>query len=102
MFELLRTLTNGEHLASFSLGSDVARSRAAWAAPSLTPAADVVETADVIRVVVDLPGIAEDGIAVNFENDVLSIEAERKLDGATGETYLVGERGAGKLRRTFA
>jgi HSP20 family protein len=100
MFELLRTFTNDRdfdrHLGPFA---DVARS--ALLPPLAVPAADVLETADALRVVLDLPGVLEEGISVGFENDVLTIEAERKIDGAQGEAFLVSERGSGKLRRSF-
>jgi len=67
----------------------------------VTPASDVVETPEAIQVMVDLPGYDEGSLRIQFENDVLSIDAERKVREVKGETYLLSERGLGKLRRTF-
>ena len=102
MFELLRTLGNGHDFAPFAeLQADVARPLLGWAPTLNGPAADVHETADAIHVVLDLPGYAGDTIAIQFEKDVLSIEAERKRAADASKTLLVGERGFGKVRRTF-
>ena len=105
MFEL-RTLHNGRPLL---FGGDFfdgfaerprnvpARSAAALAAP-----ADIRETATAIRVVLDLPGVAAEQIAVNFKDDALTIEAERAAPAAEGETVIARERAFGKVKRTFA
>jgi HSP20 family protein len=101
MFELLRTFSNGNQLSPFAQ-FDVARPFAALAASTGPHAADVVETADDIRVEIDLPGFAGDAITVGFEDGVLTIAAERKAEEVAGGTYLVAERGYGKVRRSFA
>jgi HSP20 family protein len=49
----------------------------------------------------DLPGYPADSINISFENDVLTIEAERKRAPDANKTLLVSERGFGKVRRTF-
>jgi HSP20 family protein len=105
MFELLRTLSNGHDLASFgeATGADLARPLLGWVPTGAGgPAADVHETADAIRVVLDLPGYAGDSISIQFENDVLSIQAERKREPESEKTLLVSERGFGKVRRSFS
>ena len=73
-----------------------------WAPTVSGPTADVHETADAIRVVLDLPGYAGESLAIQFEKDVLSIEAERKREADAEKTLLVNERTFGKVRRTFA
>ena len=67
------------------------------------PAVDIYETAqqDVV-VKVDLPDLKREDIKVMFENNVLSIEGERKAatDVEQGE-YHRTERGYGAFRRSF-
>jgi len=100
MFELLRALSNGHDLVPFTDTPRASRLAAGWPA-LVTPASDVVETPEAIQVMVDLPGYDEGSLRIQFENDVLSIDAERKVREVKGETYLLSERGLGKLRRTF-
>jgi len=104
MLELLRTFSNGQDVFSprtrESLARDFARPFAGW--PTVAaPASDVVETADALKVLLDLPGFDGESLRIEFENDVLSIEAERKTRDEKGETYLLSERGIGKFRRVF-
>ena len=104
MFELLRTFSNGQDVfsprAREALPRDFVRPFAAWQTIA-APASDVIETADALKVLLDLPGFDGDSLRIEFENDVLSIEAERKTREENGETYLVAERGIGKFRRAF-
>jgi HSP20 family protein len=67
------------------------------------PAVDIVETAgkDVI-VKIELPEMKREEIAVTFENNVLTVEGERRFtDSGEGEKYHRVERGYGKFRRSF-
>lgn len=105
MFELMRNLHNGQPLLfGGSVFDELAertrpsttRSAAAAAAP-----ADVDETADAIRVLMDLPGLDGDKITINFKVDTLTIEAERAAPKVAGEKSLLRERGFGKIKRTF-
>ena len=102
MFELLRTFSNGNQLSPFAQFVDVARPFNALAASAGANPADVVETPDELRVEIDLPGFTGDAISVGFENDVLTIAAERKPEEVAGAAYLVAERGYGKVKRSFA
>lgn len=103
MFELLRTLNNGHDLNPFSeVRADFARPLLGWAPAASGPEADVHETADAIRVVLDLPGYAADSIAIEFDKDVLSIAAERKRTADGEKGLLLGERAFGKIRRSFS
>ena len=106
MFELLRTFSNGHDAYSprfrDELARDLARPFIGTGWPTVvTPPSDVVETADAIKVFLDLPGFEGESLRIQFENDILSIEAERKPREEKGETYLVSERGLGKFRRAF-
>jgi HSP20 family protein len=104
MLDLLRTLSNGQDLFAYRARPEVRRDLTApflgWPATT-APVADVVETAEAIKVLVDLPGVDPATVGIQFENDVLSIEAERGPRDEKGETYLLAERSGGKLRRAF-
>jgi HSP20 family protein len=103
MFELLRTFSasaNGRQV------DPVLRAWADLAGPSLglpegAPPADVVETADAIVVRLDLPGHKSDDIQLKVENDVLIVEAQRKLTERNGETYHRSERVFARSARSF-
>ena len=72
--------------------------RSAWA-----PSVDIYETPDQTVVVkVDLPDLKREDIAVTFENNVLTIEGERKVasDVAREQFHRI-ERQYGAFRRSF-
>jgi HSP20 family protein len=102
--DLLRTFSNGQDLFAYRARPEVRRELAApfvgWPAAT-APVADVVETAEAIKVFLDLPGVDPATVGIQFENDVLSIEAERGSRDEKGETYLLAERAGGKLTRAF-
>jgi HSP20 family protein len=73
-------------------------SRGTW-----VPAADIYETdkKDVV-LKVDLPEMKREDIKVTFENNVLTIEGERRLQQeARDDQYHRVERGYGAFRRSF-
>lgn len=82
---------------------------AAWQGEPLSqgtwvPAVDIVETAgkDVV-VKAELPDLKREDIKVTFENNVLTVEGERKFEKtADGDTYHRVERGYGAFRRSFS
>src|SRR3569623_3369950 len=104
MLELLRTFSNGQEVfsprARETLARDCVRPCAGWQTVA-APASDGIETADALKLLLDLPGFDADSLRIEFENDLLSIEAERKTRDEKGETYLLSERGIGKFRRAF-
>lgn len=55
----------------------------------IVPPVDIFETEDALTVVVDLPGVAKDGVDVRVEDDVLTIKG--KADYAAPANILVGE-----------
>jgi len=67
------------------------------------PAMDIVETpAHDVVVKADLPEMKREDIKVAFENNVLTIEGERKFSQETkGETHHRIERGYGAFQRSF-
>lgn len=72
--------------------------RGAW-----IPAVDIYENADKdIVVKAELPEMKREDIKVTFENNVLTLEGERKVEkDARGEQYHRIERGYGSFRRSF-
>jgi len=67
------------------------------------PPVDIFETADKDVVVkVELPEMKREDIKVTFENDVLTIEGERKFESTVDrQQYHRVERGYGAFRRSF-
>jgi HSP20 family protein len=67
------------------------------------PSVDIFETADQTVVVkVDLPAMKREDIAVRFENNVLTIEGERKVaSDVTRDQFHRLERQYGAFRRSF-
>lgn len=68
-----------------------------------TPAVDVRESADEIRVRAELPGLTREDIQVNIENNVLTIAGEKKAEvneQEEGDWHLV-ERRYGRFERSF-
>jgi HSP20 family protein len=68
-----------------------------------TPATDLVETDDHFVLRADLPGVKEDDIKVELENNVLAISGERKAEHEEkGEGFYRVERAYGSFARTLA
>ena len=66
------------------------------------PEADVVETENEIRVQVELPGMRADQVSVDLENNVLTINGEKKESRSEERgTYHLSERRYGKFSRSF-
>src|SRR5262245_3379267 len=67
------------------------------------PAVDVYETTEHDVVVkAELPEMKREDVNVTFENNVLTIEGERKLDATIDrDRYHRVERGTGSFRRSF-
>lgn len=105
MFELMRAFTtdNGRAVDPLERAwADVALPALGWAVQAAAPPADVSETENEIIVRLDMPGHRAEDINIKFENDVLSVESERKINREDkGETYHRSERGYGKFFRSF-
>jgi HSP20 family protein len=72
-------------------------------ARSWAPALDVWETDDEVVYAFDLPGIPEDKIAVEFENGVLTVSAEReRSDEVKQDGFYRYERRVGTFARTIS
>jgi len=72
------------------------------ALPYWTPAIDIIEEQDNVKVRADLPGIKKDEIEVAVENDVLTIKGEKKNEKEIKEKdYVRSERYYGAFHRSF-
>jgi len=65
------------------------------------PPVDVAETQDKILVRAELPGMRQEEIAIEFENGLLSIRGERKLEKDPSVNYHRIERSYGTFVRSF-
>ncbi len=66
------------------------------------PAADVMEEKDAYFVNVEVPGLEKDDIKISFENHVLTLSGERKLEHEEdNDNYRRIERSYGKFERSF-
>jgi HSP20 family protein len=66
------------------------------------PAMDLVETDDHFVLRADLPGMTEDDIKIEFENDILTVSGERKAEHESkGEGYYRVERAFGSFSRSL-
>ncbi|HKK44224.1 MAG TPA: Hsp20/alpha crystallin family protein [Balneolaceae bacterium] len=67
-----------------------------------TPKADMVETDNEYLVDVDLPGLSKKDIQINYHDNVLTIEGERKVEKKEErEGFLRNERYFGSFKRSF-
>ena len=66
------------------------------------PAMDLVETQDHFVVRADLPGLAEEDVHIDVEDDVLTVSGERKAEHEDKrEGYVRVERSYGAFRRSL-
>ena len=68
------------------------------------PAVNVSETKDDLVLTAELPGLSEENITVELENDVLSISGEKtgeRTEGDDERRYHVWERRHGSFQRSF-
>lgn len=82
-----------------AFGSSLLGEGAAW-----VPAADVMESADSIVVTCELPGMSADDVEIHLENNVLTIQGEKKEVRAEEDKdrrYHLWERTYGAFHRSF-
>ena len=66
-------------------------------------ATDVVETADDVRVTMEIPGIDASEIDITIDNNVLRVSGEKRMTKEEGEgtAYRLTERRYGRFERSF-
>lgn len=70
-----------------------------------SPPVAVAETADDLVFTAELPGLSEDQVSIEVENDVLTISGEKSEERTEGDeerSYHVWERSYGTFRRSFS
>jgi HSP20 family protein len=65
------------------------------------PPVDVAETQDKILVRAEVPGLKQEDIQIEFENGLLTIKGDRKLEKTEGTTWHRVERTYGNFSRSF-
>jgi HSP20 family protein len=65
------------------------------------PPVDVAETQEKILVRAELPGLKQEDISIEFENGLLTLRGERKLEKQEGLTWHRVERTYGAFSRSF-
>ena len=80
------------------------RSAQAASTAPLNPTADAFEDDDCFELTVELPGVKEADIDIEFADGAITVTAERRRagDGNNGKKYLVRERSYGKFNRRFS
>jgi HSP20 family protein len=69
-----------------------------------SPPVTVEETADALIFTAELPGLSEDNVSVDLENEVLTISGEKteqRTEGDEERNYHLWERNYGSFRRSF-
>jgi HSP20 family protein len=66
------------------------------------PAVDVAEDAEKIHVKVEVPGMEEKDLRINFEDGLLTVSGERQFERREDRNYHRIERAYGSFVRTFS
>ena len=68
-----------------------------------TPAVNVVENDDEMKLTAELPGVSPDDVDIEIENNVLSIRGEKKVEHEEREEgkFRIYERAYGEFTRSF-
>lgn len=66
------------------------------------PAVDIIESSDSVELVVDLPGVAEGGVDLNIEKNVMTLSAVPADGVIAGKKLVYAEYGVGEYRRSFS
>lgn len=66
-----------------------------------TPLCDIYETDKNIVIKMEIPEVKKENISVTFDNNVLTINGERKVEQGIGQSYHRNERSYGQFLRSF-
>ena len=77
-----------------------ARVERAYGAPMFSPNVDILENADELTLVADVPGVTPDSIDIQYEQGELAIRG-RVAPRTQHNTYLLNEYGVGDFYRVF-
>ena len=99
-FQNLRRLNSflDEAISGFPFSSENGTLTAAW-----TPAVDVFEDKDAVKIVAELPGVKPEDVKISLENQALTVRGEkRQVAEEKMERVHRYERSYGAFERTFA
>jgi len=99
-FQNLRRLNSflDEAISGFPFSSENGALTAAW-----TPAVDVFEDRDAVKLVAELPGVKSEDVKISLENQTLTVRGEkRQVAEEKTERVHRYERTYGAFERTFA
>jgi HSP20 family protein len=82
-------------------GQNLARQEPTRGALQYRPVVDILEAADELRVVADVPGAKAEDIDINFEKGVLAIHVRVQPRQPEDVNYLLREYGVGDFHRVF-
>jgi HSP20 family molecular chaperone IbpA len=77
------------------------RDEATIPARIFVPAADIYETADALRVILEMPGVEKNNLDIQVKDDVLRVEGRLDLSKYQGLQPLYIEYNIGHYARTF-
>ncbi len=80
---------------------EVTRTEPAWNRPVFRPNVDIVERADELTILADMPGASPEDIDIRFENGTLTLHAKVLQRQARDTGYVLNEYGIGDFQRTF-
>jgi len=81
--------------------TDVVRAEQTRSGRCYRPNVDIVETANELTLYADIPGVSRDGIDIDFENGVLTINGKVENRVPEGTNVLLAEYGVGDFHRHF-
>jgi len=99
-FQNLRRLNSflDEAMNGFPFGAESGTLTAAW-----TPAVDVFEDKDAVKIIAELPGVKPDDVKISLENQALTVRGEkRQVAEEKTERVHRYERSYGVFERSFA
>lgn len=82
-------------------GSEVAKTEHTRSGEYYRPNVDIVETAEELLVLADVPGLRAEDLDINFEEGTLTLHGRVPPRQAEGTNYLVREYGVGDFYRSF-
>ena len=65
------------------------------------PVTDIFETADALKVILEMPGVDKDGVDVRVENDLLTIDGQVDFSKYQGLQPVYTEYNVGNYARSF-
>ncbi|MFC3284165.1 Hsp20/alpha crystallin family protein [Litchfieldella rifensis] len=68
---------------------------------ALLPPVDIYEEGDALHVLADMPGVTRDGLHIEVDNNILSLEGEIRIDMPEGMSATYAEVRAQRYARRF-